>query len=145
MKTIVNLLGLDAFFGIIFPDTTGYVYTNQVGGTRCAHPHLEGIFAPLSSRLNASFAFSLLDVAREYDGDLVTRFLREEELDEAFDVVPPTLALELSSAWASAGNFCLAEAWVPVKVRSSHNERDGWWVLDPFAGKVGVLTWCNSD
>ena len=43
----VQLWSLSNFFGLIIPEKTGIIYSNQTGGVTCNHPEIEGYYIPL--------------------------------------------------------------------------------------------------
>lgn len=120
------------FLGLILPEPSGYLWTNQVGGTMCAHPDLEGIFIPLPAEWKAAeIADPLFNVyPNESDGPgAVAKFL------EAYE--------HLNNALLPAPDFYpeFCEAWIPVQVRAGLENS----LLEPFAGRLGILTYSNSD
>lgn len=44
---IVELSDIHPLLGVITPCKSGVEFTNQVGGTACAHPVEEGVFVPM--------------------------------------------------------------------------------------------------
>jgi hypothetical protein len=50
-KPTIELWDLDWPMGVIVPCESGVKFTNQTGGTMCAHPVIEGVFIPLPSFL----------------------------------------------------------------------------------------------
>lgn len=136
------------YFGIIVPGPTDITYTNQAGGTTCAHPQLEGTFYPLwldaeedgeerpTSKLwSPSHDDPLLDYFGEYDTSKVHAFLRMHPLlDLLFKYVLPANMRQMDfgmGAHPGTGEpNVLAEAWVPV-VTANHN--------------MVVIVYMNSD
>ena len=115
--------------GIVIECKTGIRWTNQAGGTACAHPEVEGIFLPLPTYAEAS-----LEILRDrwhVETEHVAKFLAAEELD---DVLEPS---------AGVGG----EAWVPVRIKAQVTDLPPEWArnLLPFAGSLGFLVYLNSD
>lgn len=129
------------YVGIIFRGPTGVLYSNQVGGTSCCHPSVEGFFVPLSVGVPDEEFDPLLDIYPDpytrADVDKVTALIALLGLEE--DLVAP--------APGECEDQEIGEAWVPVKVREDgcgrHSSRFG--ALHNLRGRVGVLTYPNSD
>lgn len=116
--------GLDPV--VIIQMKTGVWFTNQVGGTSCQHPSVEGVMIPLlwsEVPLNSEF---LDDVGSDYSSERVRQFLIECGLDEQLE--PDQDATEVM------------EAWVPVVVSENCQLS-----LQPFVGMKAILTYGNSD
>jgi hypothetical protein len=118
--------------GIVIVCNTGIRWTNQAGGTTCAHPEAEGIFIPLPPFLESS-----LEILRDRwhldasDIKYVRRFLTAEELDRVMEYDPTMMG---------------GEAWVPVRILPAINEAPTWAnSLKPFAGCNGFIVYQNSD
>lgn len=131
----VNLWELENLFGMIVRKATGFQWSNQVGGTACSHPVVEGIFIPLPREW-----FEVNSIENDWghakgEGDLkahnkevVKRFLdKNSEIQKRF-------------VFDEDFNGNVAEAWVPLKVKSSEDE-----ILKPFFGQSVVVTYENSD
>jgi uncharacterized protein DUF6210 len=145
VETIELTLEQD-FFGLIYPCLSGFCWTNQVGGTQCGHPRLEGIYVPLPdvgprSGENPMYDWYVIseESYQERALPIVQKFLATSEFLsewfkplESWDEVPPPKIV--------------AEAWVPVRcVEGSHDHYIFEQLLRPFFGKVVVLTHPNSD
>ena len=118
---------------IISEPSTGITYTNQVGGTACAHPEIVGFMMPLPR--------NWLDGPRDVIDD---QWNPEPTIG---DVVLATRCLRagdghLYSRFAIQATRpgLIAEAWLPVVVLAADCAITG-----QFAGMEGVLTWNNSD
>jgi len=145
---IIDLTCFEDHFGvgIIFPAKTGFTFSNQVGGTYCAHPTLEGIYIPLrpfDSDLDLKEDPLQDHKKKTYEdshAEMIQEFLSWAELDK-FLKVPSKLDFDLAIP-----NSYLAEAWVPVQVKSvpPHQFGNGA-VLENLVGKIGILTCQNSD
>jgi len=126
------------FFGIIVPGATGVLYTNQVGGTSCAHPKLEGTYYPLwLDSMNDVFSIPqgvlwspslndpLLDYFGAYRTETVDKFLKQHPLlDLLFKYMLPANAGQLDFGMGASPTTqehnVLAEAWVPVVTANHH-------------------------
>lgn len=123
--------------GIIVPLPTKVVWTNQVGGTACSHPEVEGIFIPILFNAVSHFNDYMRRTSEVYTTEMVARinaFLVECDLKDCFEAVPVD---ELNKEVFD----CIAEAWIPVKVLA-YAKRE---LLLPFKGMTVVLTYRNSD
>lgn len=120
----------DHFIAFLLPCPSGIQWTNQVGGTMCCHPSIEGILIPVQGMLDERDP--LLDYAGTYDAELVRRFLSVMELDHLFRPLP-----DGTTTWNESR---LYEAWVPVQVvQNSFSSLEG------LVGRIGILTYANSD
>jgi hypothetical protein len=120
--------------GIVIACKTGVRWTNQAGGTACAHPEAEGIFLPLPTYLSEA-SLEILRDRWHVETEHVAKFLAAKKLD---DVLEPS---------AGVGG----EAWVPVRIKARLTDLDipefPEWArnLRPFAGSLGFLVYLNSD
>ena len=124
------------YLGLIIPADTGISYTNQVGGTYCGHPVVEGFYVPLPTGW-------LVAEANEFIRDFFFNNPTQAEVDahcgkflsagdgflEAYFDVP------------TAQVPFMAEAWMPVLVK----ENKSFLTTHQVAGHIGYLTWSNSD
>lgn len=149
------------FLGLVLLGRTGLVWTNQTGGTSCLQPQAEGFYLPLEASWMPD-PDPLLNGAWDYDPELVDKFLAgSEALGVLFEA--PTLA-EVEASEAEQGELLgytrgkpqVCEAWVPVKVRAVPDGpvpgrpfpySEGWDEVlgQPYAGRMGFLTYPNSD
>lgn len=143
MSLQINLAVVDHdYVGIFFPAETGIVYSNQVGGTACQHPRMEGFFVLLSAGASEQDPFLDYSLSR-YSTDhqeMVNALLRELGLDQDLEAPEPTEC-------TGGDPEMIGEAWIPVKVKTDGN---GWHSRSygPLAnlhGRVGILTYPNSD
>ncbi len=146
-KPCITLLE-SAGTGVIIEYPTGVVYANQVGGTLCRLPTLEGAFAPFRNYvLTPSQEFAspenhLLDYFKgpKYRGTGAIGGIDDEDGDYIDDV----LAKAGVDGWIRVDRKRLnesCEAWVFVQVLADINVCSG---FGPYPRR-GVLTWCNSD
>lgn len=124
---------------IVHRPGTNLIWTNQAGGTHCAHPQLEGFLVPLPG-FDPPEPDPLYDRWGIVDDwrDEARTFLREAGLADWLDVGHPS-------------ERC-GEAWVPVAARSTVNRQeladrcvllfDAFDALDLHGG---ALTYENSD
>lgn len=136
---LIELWNLDRdHFGIILLRGTGYVWTNQVGGTSCLHPRAEGIYIPLPITWFPEVGDPLCDVVSDYDTNLVEEFLgKSKQLKKCFAPVGEyKTVLEIMEE----DKLLLAEAWIPVQIIGNDEP------IAPFMiGDHGILTYLNSD
>lgn len=171
-KPLVELWSMfwgDALF--ICRHDTGVLYTNQVGGTCCSHPTIEGFAVPIRVQKEELEALSssvyeqcwselwgdldwddmrtTTEKALEACGlDLVFEPLRESNR-EAFLAYAESIRFTSDRIW-------YAEAWLPVQVRADIDDPVGYGRSTPdkwpnatalmhLGGRWGILTWENSD
>jgi hypothetical protein len=142
-ENVIQLWAMEPdFFGVLVPMPTGIRWSNQVGGTCCYHPEVEGLYVPLPISMEDREDV-LLDWGshHDYQGEGLPRIrswlsvLTREglDLDEAFEVRPTYPEGE-----------CWGEAWVPVRIKEEIGEE---WneFLAPFRGRDAFLIYPNSD
>ena len=128
--------------GLIILRPSGVLWTNQVGGTGCEHPYVEGIYVPLGGGDSTEQCLLGAWDAPWHNcgiGNMPQQWVprSQEWLDTIFDGV---LRLE-AGQWKHSG-----EAWLYVRVAPVVNDRlDLRPIRDAFAGATAVLTWENSD
>lgn len=133
-RITTELYMIDDIMGVIIECPSNIVWSNQTGGTCCAHPEVEGIYVPL--RIGTPPETDILyDIGyMEYDPKLVTQWLADNALDHFFEA-----RKSFSDKYKTFG-----EAWVPVKIFGKEKVR-----LDPhlrpFAGMDAIITYTNSD
>jgi hypothetical protein len=138
-------------FGFLIPAPTGIIWTNQVGGTLCAHPEIEGLFIPAEFHNYTPFNYSCGDVrdmyADTYDEYLgIARTARssfQKSTNGALDYVQELSKEEFEALPPSARVG--AEAWVPFVLLGQKTHRTLPPELKPFEGQVVIVTWRNSD
>ena len=150
-KRIIDLSVLENdFLGLIILEPTGVRYTNQMGGTACGHPWVEGLYIPLIQRSEGP---DWLRDRREnlwvrYDTKAVQACLKEMELD---DILAPVHFEEQSAAafldCVEPASRVWGEAWVPVKVLPVMEDEYPFntTLVKDFAHHYGILTYNNSD
>jgi hypothetical protein len=118
---------------LIVKAATGIRFTNQVGGTGCFHPEVEGVLVPLPERVGRPEYYALSQHFRgdwsaleESDADVIDRILHRNGLgwmkvDRA----------RLGESW---------EAWVHVHIDPSTQD-----LFEASHWVEGILTWENSD
>jgi hypothetical protein len=138
----VALYDSDQLFGIVVEVPTGVVFTNQIGGTACSHPEVEGVFLPFPFIFDSVFdgsqdsidpCFDILGLSKEQ----VTRFLRAapDTFETYFDPEGDPTRLHVGG-----------EAWVPVRIKNEIPEYGPLsLLLKSFVGMKGWITYSNSD
>lgn len=151
-KALVELYMMPQnFVGLILKADTGVVYSNQCGGTMCAHPTQEGLFVPLFNYRDENWADPFYDLwfteSHEpdrpvYSVSKVMELLENIGLDTALEPTDPATV-----------EVC-GEAWVPVRIRNDVKEVMGsmtgkysrnYEVLRDLGGYEAILTYQNSD
>lgn len=124
----------EGYDGIILLCKSGVEYTNQTGGTACAHPVAEGAFVPCT--VPTSIQDMFLD---EWGGFTPEQAdTRKQAVDAAF--IANGLALELDLSRMSDRDA--GEAWVPILVWSGSLHCSIHGIGSPVPG---IMTWANSD
>ncbi|GAB2199077.1 hypothetical protein MAH4_32460 [Sessilibacter sp. MAH4] len=114
------------------------IYTNQVGGTACLHPQVEGIFAPIEYDIPLAHPEDTLESKLAYllcNYDFLPS-KKADELDELFSIRWETKCLTVDRSKLDLS----CEAWVYVLVDAGK--------CDLFSGDAihsAILTWSNSD
>lgn len=117
---------------VIVCKQTGVYYSNQVGGTACAHPEVEGFLIPMDRFHGYEEDISKLTLDAWGRGSL-DRMLSDVEKDQLEELVQGFQAVGCD--WRPAldrdrlKDGACGEAWVPVRT--------------PYG--LGWLTWENSD
>lgn len=133
-EILVELWDCDLGVACIVEHKSGVVWTNQVGGTCCLHPSLEGVLVPVASKLVEKDSLEDRVGATRQD---VARWLREQCLDRDFEAREPDDPIETADATSETA----CEAWLTVYVSPNPQRIE----LRPFAGRRAVLTYQNSD
>jgi hypothetical protein len=135
----IELWALGDFFALIVQGETGITWTNQTGGVCCNHPVIEGFAVPLPLSWLGSTRESLRQTTDSlenyngpYDVEEVEKWLHTRGLHDLFEPCPDA-------------NMYLMEAWIPVRVKRLSEDDLHRSLLEPLAGKIGVLTYQNSD
>jgi len=139
------------FVGLIVPQKTGVLWTNQTGAEACQHPELEGLFVPVwSTDLNHEYPkncfIGVWPPGKEIEKWSVVRpdihrFLVQTDLKDIFTFPD-------EDWWESNPEIIkdFAEAWVPVKIKKKMPNAYRYpEMVVPLAGTHGILTYGNSD
>jgi len=127
---VIELWGIDSLFGVILECKSGVFYSNQVGGTSCQHPTVEGVYIPLHG-----YELGTDPLYDDYDASVkaVKEFVNANHgINEFFEYIEDERAIH--------------EAWVPLRIRKDLS-------LDPIVnplfhsllGKKVILVYSNSD
>jgi len=125
---------------LIIPGKTGVTYTNQVGGTECAYPELEGSIVPVEYdiQLETPMNSLTLKIGKLFPegnpGDITNDIA--ENIQFLLDSSPYTKDIKIDRSKLNQSK----EAWLHVKVQGSLDD-----MIDSSIDKVAVLTWSNSD
>lgn len=135
----VDLLSLTQT-ALIIPSRTGIVYTNQVGGTECAHPKLEGVLVPVEydvslDNLKDSLSLKLCNLFPEGGAGLIDQSIAEK-IQHLLDCSPYTKGIFID--WSKLDKS--KEAWLYVKLKGNLDD-----TIECNTLKTAVLTWPNSD
>lgn len=127
-------------YGLIVLDPAGPEWSNQAGGTACAHPTALGFYVPLHDFLPRPAAEVLENFYGSYDADTVDNFLNQ--CDDG-------LGAWLCSVRApDCDSLDLMEAWVPVKIVDVKPKLDQAGLdsqLADLLGRRAILVYPNSD
>jgi hypothetical protein len=133
------------YLGLVVPCASGVYWSNQCGGTYCAHPKTEGIYVPLPASVWQPNVHRDNDPLLDY---WVYGSDPEEELAPARKALAELLAKTGLAEFFEPWDFPLywGEAWVPVTVKADQPERfPGLPFLDQLKGRNAFLTYPNSD
>jgi len=138
----INLDCVDSdFLGLLFKGDTEVTYSNQVGGTCCSHPLVEGFFVLINGGGPEGKADPFLD-----DGPTLYTASHKERVTRLIDELGYSKVLEAPEVHELAEEWWaeICEAWIPVKVRE---DASGYSAapLENLKGRVGILTYPNSD
>jgi hypothetical protein len=143
--TKVELWAVDDLFGVIIPALTGIIWSNQVGGTACDHPEVEGIFVPL---LGKGALGERNDPLFEHwkeppTSPLIERWIAAHGFSASFQTPRKADLVEMAADYPDLPPSAFAaEAWVPLIIKTG---RDFPQQLAPFVGKLCFATYGNSD
>ena len=125
---------------LVIPGKTGVTYTNQVGGTECAYPELEGSVVPVEFDTLLEFPANSLTVK-------LCNFFPDGSSGEITQEMAENIQLLLNSSpytkdikldWNKSERS--KEAWLHVIIEGSLED-----TIDSNDKKEAVLTWPNSD
>lgn len=132
--------------GLIVLDENGLWYSNQAGGTLCAHPQAKGFYLPLDGRVWG------LDEEPDVEAITGSWGTRAELPDWDFEEMElPGLRKATGSEVAAHAPLLrtrgFGEAWYPVVICDPHAARHILPVDDPkpLRDRVCIFTWMNSD
>lgn len=135
----IELLGLTQTV-LLVPENTGIIYTNQVGGTECDHPEMEGFLIPIEYDIQldnpiSSLTFKLCALFPEGNPGIVDRDIAIK-IQELLDSSPFTtgVIVDLDKIEESK------EAWLYVQVHGTLDD-----TIEEHSVSGAVLTWPNSD
>lgn len=135
----------ELFAGFLYPCNSGVQWSNQVGGTSCGHPIIEGIFVPLPPVMSKRGVRDPLE--DEYISHPMYEYGHKKLVDQFLDVHKLTDWFEPLTSWheVPGSQRLVAEAWVPVRVKHVQQYAEMGTVLRPFSGEAVILTYANSD
>lgn len=125
---------------LIVPGNTGTIYTNQVGGTECDHPELEGSIIPIEydiplDKPEESLTSNLFRIFPEGNPGLIDKTLAKK-IEELLKNSPFTRDVEIN--WDKL-EFS-KESWVHVKIVGTLDD-----AIETDKVCEAILTWPNSD
>lgn len=125
---------------LIVPGSTGIIYTNQVGGTECDHPELEGFIVPIEYDIEIenpqeSLTFSLCKMFPDGSSGVISKH-DAEKIQGLLSQSPFTRGVTID--WERLG--ISKEAWVHVKINGTLEE-----TIEQGGISEAILTWPNSD
>lgn len=132
--------------GLIVLMPSGVIFSNQTGGTMCAHPDAEGIYVPLyltGGRWPP--VDQLTDVWNRhwgrYDGKLARKLIEHLGFKHILEAVKDEE--KILPAWVDLQGW--GEAWVPVRIKELKADEPHGELLKDFSGHYAILTYVNSD
>ncbi|WP_163836718.1 DUF6210 family protein [Spartinivicinus ruber] len=125
---------------LIIPGSTGVVYTNQVGGTECDYPEVEGSIVPIEYDIQLdnpkeSLTLKLCGLFPEGNPGVINRELAEK-IQELLGNSPFTRDIEID--WSKLSRS--KEAWLHVKLKGTLDD-----TIENNISQNTILTWPNSD
>ena len=143
-KIIVDLTeDLNVSAGIIVPQKTGVIYTNQTAGTGCSHPEVEGFYIP-TEFINPYISGDPIEDLWGLSDEQIQRFLNELEIEDDFELVSEKELIGFFSwrDWHMKGKaYEGREAWVSVRVKETTKRK----CLEGIKNRIVIITYCNSD
>lgn len=131
--------------GLIIPDRTGVIYTNQTGGRGCSHPEMEGFYVPI-----VDTQVNLQQVLFNYfSGPKWNRWCTSSEgidketadyIDTVLKKSPLTQALQVDRNKLKESH----EAWIRV-ILDKKKLGSNLPIVENLKKSWGILTWENSD
>lgn len=123
---------------LVVPESTGVFYTNQVNGTACEHPKLEGILIPVNNdMLSSSPEYLENQLCSLFDGSWneLTE-IKANEINAVLSKFPETKGILVDRDKL----FESVESWVYVIAKETEDS-----CYSGFGELHGILTWQNSD
>ncbi|TQV69602.1 hypothetical protein FKG94_22675 [Exilibacterium tricleocarpae] len=135
----VELLSLTQA-ALIIPDSTGVVYTNQVGGSECDSLEMEGSIVPIEYDIpldnpKESLTDNLCGLFREGNPGVIDQDTAEK-IQRLLNNSPFTSDVDIN--WKKLG--ASKESWLHVNLRGTLNG-----TVKGVSANEAVLTWPNSD
>ena len=125
---------------LIIPMKTGVLFTNQVSGTACLHPEIEGLLVPfnndhLTENYNQTIEYQLMELFINNGwGNLVEE--QAIEINKLLLKYPETNSASVNMAKLNESY----ESWVWCNIKESKFSG-----ISGFSNIEAVLTWQNSD
>lgn len=125
---------------LIVQEKTGIVYTNQVGGTRCFHPEIEGYIVPVEYDIpidepKNSLTYKLCQMFPEGNPGSIGE-AEALKIQEHLSASPFTSDIEVD--WSKLNESL--ESWVYVNVSGELAAK-----INRSTNNKVILTWPNSD
>lgn len=125
---------------LVIPGNTGMVYTNQVGGTECDQPEMEGGIVPIEYDIQIenplnSLTFKLCELFPEGNPGIIDQVCAEN-IQKLLDASPFTKGVEVN--WNKLKQS--KESWLHVTVKGTLDD-----TIDLENVNEAILTWPNSD
>ena len=125
---------------LIVPAQTGVVYTNQVGGTECEHPEIEGFVIPIEYDIQIenpqnSLTFKVCELFPEGSAGVIN-INCAEKIQELLDSSPFTKGIKINLDKLKKSK----ESWLHVTVEGNLDD-----TFDSDNISEAILTWPNSD
>ena len=157
--------------GVIIKYPSGVLYSNQVGGTACLQPTVEGVFVPFYSEVIAQEQMLIDYFIGPKWGGACMNGIDDDDADKIDEILQANIVTRFIHVDRTRLSESV-EAWIHVVMGTTPHKRpesyngatgmgitsDGDYIFDkdfeqpvPFYsiygfGKCqGILTWCNSD
>ncbi|MCA9911812.1 MAG: hypothetical protein KC496_00620 [Anaerolineae bacterium] len=139
--------------GVIIEYPSGVCYSNQVGGTACLHPAIEGVYVPLVDKdvdQEKQLFDYFVDPKRLWNRPDVARDVNADDADFVDSILHARYHTRIIRVDRSRLHES-HEAWVYVEITAQpadqalHGSSAGSETMRGFGTCKGVLTWANSD
>jgi len=125
---------------LLIPGGTGVIYTNQVGGTECDYPEIEGSIVPIEydfllEKINDSLTWKICKLFQKENSGILDQ-QAAKKIQNLLNSSVFTSDIEID--WGKLKES--KEAWLHVNIKGSLGS-----IIQNREVKKAILTWPNSD